>query len=330
MPELPEVEQAAKLARTTGQGKIIEDIKCTEDALVFDGITCEEFSNELRGRRLLDAKRYGKYFYLELEGDGRMPVLHLGMTGYLQTKGTPAHQYAVKKKADPNAWPPKFVKFVMIFAASISGEEVRELAFSDARRLGRVRLRSNPLTQPPIASLGFDPLLSMPPKDKYTNQVLRRKCPIKALLLDQSFNAGVGNWVADEILFHSGIHPERRCHTLNLEDVEKLYANTTYVCQTAVDLNADSASFPSHWLFKHRWGKGKKNGNTVLLSNGEKAEISWTTVGGRTSAFAIAVQPLNQSTSRNKRKRKLETSGQDDGMSSLTELSDSDAEQLES
>ena len=145
------------------------------------------------------------------------------------------------------------------------------MAFSDARRLGRIKMRISPLTEPPISSLGFDPLLSMPSLDEYTHKVEKRKCPIKALLLDQSFNAGVGNWVAgvplssiaislrlsphakDEILFHSGVHPERRCHTIAPEEVEKLYNNTLYVCQTAVDLEADSEKFPPHWLFEHRW-----------------------------------------------------------------------------
>jgi formamidopyrimidine-DNA glycosylase len=66
----------------------------------------------------------------------------------------------------------------------------------DARRLGRIRLRSDPLAEPPISELGFDPILSMPSLEEFTALVQKRSCPIKALLLDQSFSAGVGNWVA--------------------------------------------------------------------------------------------------------------------------------------
>ena len=73
-----------------------------------------------------------------------------------------------------------------------------EIAFLDARRLGRVRLVSSPLTEPPISTLGFDPILSMPGLEEFSGQVLKRSCPIKALLLDQSFSAGVGNWVAGQ------------------------------------------------------------------------------------------------------------------------------------
>lgn len=71
-----------------------------------------------------------------------------------------------------------------------------ELAFLDVRRLGRIRLCTDPLNEPPISKLGFDPILSMPNLKDFAPLVLKRKAPIKAVLLDQSFNAGVGNWVA--------------------------------------------------------------------------------------------------------------------------------------
>ena len=76
--------------------------------------------------------------------------------------------------------------------------EVTEVAFLDARRLGRIRLCKSPLADPPISNMGFDPILSMPDFEDFSKGVLKRACPIKALLLDQSFSAGVGNWVAGE------------------------------------------------------------------------------------------------------------------------------------
>lgn len=77
-----------------------------------------------------------------------------------------------------------------------STHEVTEIAFLDARRLGRIRLRNSPATETPISELGFDPILCMPSLDVFKPLVLKRSCPIKALFLDQSFSAGVGNWVA--------------------------------------------------------------------------------------------------------------------------------------
>lgn len=60
-----------------------------------------------------------------------------------------------------------------------------------------------------------------------------------------------------------------------------------YICQTAVDLLADSSKFPDDWMFKHRWGKGKKDSPTAL-PNGQK--ITFLTVGGRTSCVVPSVQ----------------------------------------
>lgn len=71
-----------------------------------------------------------------------------------------------------------------------------EIAFVDARRLGRIRLCQSPMDEPPICDLGFDPILSMPSLEDFSALLLKRTCPVKALLLDQSFSAGIGNWLA--------------------------------------------------------------------------------------------------------------------------------------
>lgn len=127
-------------------------------------------------------------------------------------------------------------------------------------------------------------------KDKFTEEYLkaimqRRHVPIKALILDQAVISGVGNWVADESLYHAKLHPEQYCNEFSDEEAKRLYDSIRYVCQTACDLLADSDKFPSHWMFDHRWGKGKGAGT---LPNGEK--LAWITVGGRTSCYAPAVQ----------------------------------------
>lgn len=128
-----------------------------------------------------------------------------------------------------------------------------EVAFVDARRLARIRLCADPLNEPPISKLGFDPILSMPTLEQFAPQVRRRGNPIKSLLLDQNFSAGVGNWVADEILFHSRIHPEQRPNTLTDVQIATLHEKMVYVCRTAIDVNAEASKFPESWLFRHRW-----------------------------------------------------------------------------
>ena len=91
----------------------------------------------------------------------------------------------------------------------------------------------------------------------------------------------------DEILYNAKLHPEQYSDTFSSEQVKQLHASIIYICQTAVDLLADSEKFPEEWLFKHRWGKGKKDAPKTL-PNGEK--ITFLTVGGRTSCVVLSVQ----------------------------------------
>ncbi|KAF8630200.1 hypothetical protein AX15_003055 [Amanita polypyramis BW_CC] len=286
MPELPEVEHAVKLLVEVGAGKRICKVDAIEDNIVFTQTNREQFAAEITGRVIQNVHRHGKVFYLELGGEGKVPVLHFGMTGKLQVKGQEPMHYQMGSKDSTTTWPPRYMKFVM-YLASDPPDIVTEVAFVDMRRLGRIRLCTSPMTEPPISELGFDPILSMPALDKFVPMVRRRTCPIKALLLDQSFSAGVGNWVADEILFNARIHPEQRCNTLTDGQVQSLHHYVVNVCETAVAVDADSQRFPDHWLFRHRWGKGKKR-----KPDGASVTIKWTTVGGRTSAYVPELQQL--------------------------------------
>ncbi|OSD05801.1 AtMMH-1 [Trametes coccinea BRFM310] len=323
MPELPEVERAAKLLREVATGKTIMDVEAVEDTIVFSGISHTEFVAELKGRTVTDAQRYGKVFYLLLDGEGRHPVMHFGMTGMLQVKGQLATYYRETPRKASADWPPRFMKFILHLKGD-SDEEETQVAFLDARRLGRVRLCKTPLTEPPISALGFDPILSMPDPDDFKKAVRKRSCPIKALLLDQSFSAGVGNWAADEILYHARVHPEERCNVLTDEQLDALYKQISTVCRTAVSVNADDSKFPDDWLFKHRWGKGKKEKHTLKLPDGKPATIKWITVGGRTSAYVAELQKLKRGAT-----TQAVEAEKDDSESDLTPLSGDDDEKVQ-
>jgi len=106
-------------------------------------------------------------------------------------------------------------------------------------------------------------LLNPPNVDEFYEQVHVRRVPIKSLLLNQSFSAGVGNWIADEILYQSGIHPGHYTDTLSFSQVSRIYDNMLLICKTAVSLGANYTLFPSDWIFLHRWNKGKKGVNKL-------------------------------------------------------------------
>ena len=77
--------------------------------------------------------------------------------------------------------------------------------------------------QAPVNALGWDPLLDMPTLEEFTISLSKQRRAIKALLLDQSFSAGIGNWVADEVLYQSKIHPEQPADSLTAEQVRQLH-----------------------------------------------------------------------------------------------------------
>lgn len=83
------------------------------------------------------------------------------------------------------------------------------------------------------------------------------------------------------------MHPEQYSNTLSKEQVKQLHKSMHYVCGLSCEVLADSSKFPETWLFKHRWGKGKKDAPKTL-PNGQK--IEFLTVGGRTSAVIPSVQ----------------------------------------
>ena len=91
---------------------------------------------------------------------------------------------------------------------------------------------------------------------------------------------------SDEVMYQAKLHPEQYSNTFTGEQIKRLHDAIMYVCDTAIEANGDSDKFPKDWLMKHRWGKGKKDAQT--LPNGEK--ITFLKVGGRTSAIVPSVQ----------------------------------------
>lgn len=64
-----------------------------------------------------------------------------------------------------------------------------------------------PTSVPPVSELGPDALLEPMTIDEFTESLTKKKIAIKTLLLDQSFIAGIGNWIADEVLYQVNCLP---------------------------------------------------------------------------------------------------------------------------
>ncbi|KAL4892146.1 Formamidopyrimidine-DNA glycosylase N-terminal domain-containing protein [Aspergillus ambiguus] len=289
MPELAEVSRIVHFIRQHLAGKTLTKVSTQEDNIIYGkvGTSAAEFQKAMEGKKIIGAGQQGKYFWITMSSPPH-PVMHFGMAGWLKIRDADTYYYRTDKPADKE-WPPKYWKFML----ETDGEPKTEAAFVDFRRLSRIRLVDCPAEEirkhTPLKENGPDPVVD---KDIVTetwlaDKLRSKKVPIKALLLDQANISGIGNWMGDEILYHAKIHPEQYSNTLGDDQIKELNSAIHYVCSTSVDLLADSEKFPEHWLFKHRWSKGKKN-STSALPNGEK--ITFITVGGRTSAVVPSVQ----------------------------------------
>ncbi|KAF2632026.1 hypothetical protein BU25DRAFT_406542 [Macroventuria anomochaeta] len=288
MPEIAEVARIVHYLKKHLVGRTIASVRAEEDDLLFGkvGTSASAFKTAMTGKKVLDARQQGKYFWLVMDSKPH-PLMHLGMTGWIKFSNDDTGAYYRPKKEETD-WPPRFWKFVL----DLKGEPKCEVAFVDPRRLGRCRLIDVEADEmrktSPLRENGPDPVID---KDVLTvewlTQLLRRKkVPVKALLLDQANISGIGNWVADETMYQAKLHPEQYSNTFSDEQTKRLHDAIMYVCGTAVDTLAESDKFPEDWLMKYRWDKGKKNGGK--LPNG--AKITFLTVGGRTSAVVPSVQ----------------------------------------
>lgn len=276
MPELPEVERGRRMAEEVATGRVIARARCADDRIVIDGVAPRTLAGKLKGRTVVAVHRTGKQLWFELDRPP-MPLFHFGMTGAFHVPG--GGHLPLESGIDPgDMWPPRFWKIDLEF------DDGGRLAMTSARRLGRIRLRQDPPNEPPLSTLGFDPLLSMPSPASFSRLIGDRRVTLKGLLLDQSFSAGVGNWIADEVLYQAGLDPRRRADSLDDAEIRALRRCLGSVIRRAVKVNADKKRFPDTWLFHHRWGRPEH----AAMPDG--APIEHLTVAGRTTAWVPSRQ----------------------------------------
>lgn len=200
MPELPEVENTRRYLMEIGlPGKTFARANIGWPKSVRHP-DLEGFVLGLPGRTVEAVDRRGKYLLLALD-TGETLVLHLGMTGGI--------------RIHPNTQPPP-----PMVRHTLELEGGTELRFIDPRRFGHLWLvddlqQAVPQMGPEPLDFGFSPLV-------LARIVAGRAAPIKALLLEQSIIAGLGNLYADEALYLAGIHPERKGSSLDPDEVARL------------------------------------------------------------------------------------------------------------
>ena len=126
------------------------------------------------------------------------PFFQFGMASAIYIRGVAVINYKRSAVNDEDEWPSKYSKFF------IQLDDGLEISFTDKRRFAKVRLLKDPTSVPPISELGPDALFEPMTLDEFTGRLHKKKTEIKVLLLDQSYISGIGNWVADEVLYMQG------------------------------------------------------------------------------------------------------------------------------
>jgi formamidopyrimidine-DNA glycosylase len=277
VPELAEVEFFRR-RWDVGHGDRVDSVQLHPQARIFRQCDPARLRRFVTGRLLGWSAAAAKQMVFRFDptagtGDRGWLGIHLGMTGELRAEpvdyAATRHDHLVLRQAR------------------------RALVFNDPRMFGAVQFavgadapewwRSIP---PAIGSRAF----SRTALEKFLAR--RRRAPIKAVLLMQERFPGIGNWMADEILWRAAIHPAQPAGSLTRSEITSLHRECRWVCRQALRLNGGvghrlppelNAFIPQTWLFWHRWEPGGLCPRTHL-------PLARATIGGRTTCWSPARQ----------------------------------------
>ena len=250
MPELPEVESARQVVETRALGRTIADV---DDRDTYECRPHEpgDIRSALVGRELTTTHRRGKAMWCETSDDGPLLGIHLGMSGRIHVSdsdGRGGGRAARKAEWD---------RFTITF------EDGGTLRLFDKRRLGRIRL------DPDLSALGPD--AAEISRDDFRARIGKGNAPLKARLLDQGAIAGIGNLLADEVLWQSSLSPQRRTADLAVEELDDLRRRL----RTAIRAAIRQGGVHTGEIIKHR----RRDEHCPRCG----AEMTRATVGGRTT-----------------------------------------------
>jgi formamidopyrimidine-DNA glycosylase len=209
MPELPEVENVVRALRIW-EGSTLEELEIFDAKLWFESeLDVEPFS----GKRLERVTRRGKYLIFHF-GDELFLIGHLRMTGKFLAENSEAIPQAVKDSIGKSG---KGLQIRCRFRFRLGS-----LVFFDTRRFGTITAVKNPENFFLKKSIAPDPYESPEAGLKhFLEKMTESSRPAKAILLDQSVAAGIGNIYADEALFAAGIDP--RTPAKKIKDPKKIW-----------------------------------------------------------------------------------------------------------
>jgi formamidopyrimidine-DNA glycosylase len=223
VPELPEVEVVRRGLEAHVVGHRIERVDVLHPRPVRRHLAGPaDFEAQVTGRRVLAARRRGKYLWLPLDS-GDAVLAHLGMSGQLLVQGAGA--------ADE-----RHLRVRFALSADEGGAAAgRELRFVDQRMFGGVSVSPGGADLPrELAHIARDPMDPAFDDAAFVATVRRRASGIKRILLDQQVVSGVGNIYADEALWRARLHGDRLGTRLRPSDVRRVLGDVREVMAAAL------------------------------------------------------------------------------------------------
>ncbi len=213
MPELPEVQTVLNTLEGMIKDDEIIDIEILYPNIIVGNI--EEFKKRLIGQHFRKFMRRGKYLLFRM--DDCFLVSHLRMEG----------KYFYKKEGE------EFNKHShIIFHLS----DNHQLEYNDVRKFGRMDVLELDTDFSHFKNLGVEPFDEGLDLDYVKSYLHDENRPIKEILLDQSFVAGIGNIYADEIIFNTLVHPLTKGKYLDEKTILKLIDNIKLILSEAIQM----------------------------------------------------------------------------------------------
>ena len=263
MPELAEVEYF-RTRWDPGLRQRVLQVRLHAKKRIFRGSDPRMIQRTLRGATLLSSETRGKQMVFRFSKGGWLG-LHLGMSGKLRIES-------------PDFAPGTHDHLVLV-------QRRQALVFHDPRMFGRVRFHCGKAA--PTWWSALPPAVTGPEFSvERLREILQRRprAPLKALLLMQQFFPGIGNWMADEVLWQARLYPGIRAGDLRQDEQQTLWRTVRSVSRVALKtIGVSWSEPPEDWLIHQRW---KKAG--ICPRHG--TELSHATIGGRTTAWCPRCQ----------------------------------------
>ncbi|WP_129672799.1 bifunctional DNA-formamidopyrimidine glycosylase/DNA-(apurinic or apyrimidinic site) lyase [Candidatus Chloroploca sp. Khr17] len=231
MPELPEVEIAARSLASQVTGRTIVGLERLDWERMLEPLSAEAFAAMISGQCIMQVARRAKWVLLHLANDLTMAI-HLRMSGNL----------TVHDPAEPAR---THVHLIICL------DDGRRIFFDDERKFGRVRLLDPAGLGALDAAHGPEPLEETFTAATLAHILAGRRTKIKPLLLDQRLIAGMGNIYASEALWLARLHPLMPAVAIDANGVAALHQAIRDILTQAIQHEGSS-------LRNYRNGYGRR------------------------------------------------------------------------